>query len=485
MNGKRRLLCCLTAMLMISVACGRKNPPKNMKTLVWYYVNDRGSDDGSVFGAANKIIGEKLGVQVDFNPIHSEEYTKKIQLKASAAERFDIVFTSDWLFDYRSNIEYGAFAPIENLIEKYAPQTNKSIINKVWDAVTVGGHIYAVPNYQVAFRQKAIVFKKELVDKYSLKAEIDQAETMADFTPILQKIRANEPDIIPTTVTPYIWSGNFGDESLFFEDPLRNVPVGIDMDGNVLNLTENPYLQINLDNAALSRKWNSSGFYMSDIDIRTNFTAEKNAGKVFMFDDVYKPGIEIDMQSRYGYPVYVKAIGIPVLTNDSACAALTAVSRTSADKVTAVKLIELLNTDKELYNLLVYGIKDRDYKKLSYNTVEILSDRRYSAYAWAMGSQFNAFFIKGQNSNIWELTKKLNAEARKSPLLGKSIDTEPIKESITRIRELYSKLEISNASREDGYEQILGDYYGRIENDVKIIYDEIVKQNAVKQGGKQ
>ena len=191
MNGKRRLLCCLTAMLMISVACGRKNPPKNMKTLVWYYVNDRGSDDGSVFGAANKIIGEKLGVQVDFNPIHSEEYTKKIQLKASAAERFDIVFTSDWLFDYRSNIEYGAFAPIENLIEKYAPQTNKSIINKVWDAVTVGGHIYAVPNYQVAFRQKAIVFKKELVDKYSLKAEIDQAETMADFTPILQKIRAN------------------------------------------------------------------------------------------------------------------------------------------------------------------------------------------------------------------------------------------------------------------------------------------------------
>ena len=417
MNGKRRLLCCLTAMLMISVACGRKNPPKNMKTLVWYYVNDRGSDDGSVFCAANKIIGEKLGVQVDFNPIHSEEYTKKIQLKASAAERFDIVFTSDWLFDYRSNIEYGAFAPIENLIEKYAPQTNKSIINKVWDAVTVGGHIYAVPNYQVAFRQKAIVFKKELVDKYSLKAEIDQAETMADFTPILQKIRANEPDIIPTTVTPYIWSGNFGDESLFY--------------------------------------------------------------------DVYKPGIEIDMQSRYGYPVYVKAIGIPVLTNDSACAALTAVSRTSADKVTAVKLIELLNTDKELYNLLVYGIKDRDYKKLSDNTVEILSDRRYSAYAWAMGSQFNAFFIKGQNSNIWELTKKLNAEARKSPLLGKSIDTEPIKESITRIRELYSKLEISNASREDGYEQILGDYYGRIENDVKIIYDEIVKQNAVKQGGKQ
>ena len=120
MNGKRRLLCYLTAMLMISVACGKKNPPKNMKTLVWYYVNDRGSDDGSVFGAANKIIGEKLGVQVDFNPIHSEEYTKKIQLKASAAERFDIVFTSDWLFDYRSNIEYGAFAPIENLIEKYA-----------------------------------------------------------------------------------------------------------------------------------------------------------------------------------------------------------------------------------------------------------------------------------------------------------------------------------------------------------------------------
>lgn len=474
-----KLAVLITAALLTALCgCGDRQGKRVMKTLTWYYINDSTAAGGSVFSAANDIIAEKMGIQVRFEPIRSEEYSKKMQLKASAAEKFDLAFTSDWAFNYRNNVQYGTFAPIETLIDRYAPKTRENVIQKVWDGITVNSHIYAVPNYQVSFRQAAIVIKKELADKYNLKGMIDSAQCMADFTPVLQVIRDNEPGIVPTIVTPQVWSGTFGDDTFYTEKPLDGVPVGVDLYENVADLTKDPYKEQTIKNSELSRLWQKNGFYSPDSDIRTDYTAEKRAGKIFMFDDVYKPGLEVDMQTRYGYPVYVKPVGVPQLSNSSASAALTAVSRTCTDKVTAVKLIELLNTDKKLYNLLVYGIEGRDYKKVSKDTVKILSNRSYSANAWVMGSQFNAYFIEGQKNTIWEETKKLNAAARTNSLLGKELDISAVKQNIARIEALYSDYDVGAALRGENSAEILERFYSDIQGDVNAVCEEIRKQIA-------
>ena len=478
MNIRKVVCIILSLIIFAAVICGceKKLQETAMKTLIWYYINDNNNGDQEVFDSANKIIAKELGVKVDFRPLSMEEYDKKMLLKASASEKFDLAFTGDWIFDYRENVKNGAFAEIEALIDQYAPKTKENIIDAVWEGVKVDNHIYAIPNYQVSFRQQTLVMKKELVEKYNLQEAIDEAKTIKDFIPILKIIKEKEPDIIPTSIRPNVWNGVFGDSTFYYEQPIAGIPIGIDLDGNVHKLSESPYSDINMQQSLLSIEWKEAGFYHQDHDIKTDYTAEKNAGRIFLFEDVYKPGLDIDMQQRYGYPVYIKTVGIPQLTNDSVNAALTAVSRTSSDKVTAVKLIELLNTNKELYNLLVYGIEDRDYRKTGDNRIQILPDKVYSAYAWVMGSQFNAYIMEGQPDNVWEETKRLNEKAPKSILFGKYIKTESISQNISNILELREETGVT--MEEKNYPDAMREFYKKIEHDLDIIYDEVKRQIA-------
>ena len=73
-----KLAVLITAALLTALCgCSDRQGKRVMKTLTWYYINDSTGGDGSVFSAANDIIADKMGVQVRFEPIRSEEYSKK------------------------------------------------------------------------------------------------------------------------------------------------------------------------------------------------------------------------------------------------------------------------------------------------------------------------------------------------------------------------------------------------------------------------
>ncbi|MFR5073294.1 MAG: ABC transporter substrate-binding protein [Bianqueaceae bacterium] len=150
-----------------------------------------------------------------------------------------------------------------------------------------------------------------------------------------------------------------------------------------------------------------------------------------MWEDVYKPGVEADMKTRYGYDVYVQPMGQPVLSTGSITATVTAVSRTSENPERAMMLINLVNTDKELYNLLVFGEEGKHYTKESDTRIKVTSG--YSGLAWAIGCQFNAYLVDGQDDDVWEETKRLNGEAKMSHLLGFYFDDTNVKDQIANV----------------------------------------------------
>ena len=124
----------------------------------------------------------------------------------------------------------------------------------------------------------------------------------------------------------------------------------------------------------------------------------------------------------------------PYMIRKKATDTMIAVGANSKNPEKSVKMIELMNTNKELYNLICYGIKDKHYKTDSSGKFEIIEDGGYvTNSAWMFGNQFNAMLQQGQEDGIWEETKKLNDEAIKSPLLGFAFDTDPIKSEISQI----------------------------------------------------
>ncbi len=452
--------------------------PEELVELTWYYLGEEAEENQEIFDAANAIIKEEINAVVNFSPISMGEYSEKMQLKASASEKFDLCYTADWAFTYYDNAKKGAFLDISSLMEEHAPETLKMIPEKIWNGAKIDGTLYAVPNYQVSFRQPCFVFKKELVEKYNLQEMIDSAQTLADLTPVLQTIKDNESGIIPSKISPTAYAFSTASYDNYHEMPLgTSVGIYVDKNLDVYDLTEGLPYEVRTEVFALSREWNQNGFYHPDAGITTDFSAEAAAGKFFMLDDVYKPGVEGDLEAKYGYPVYVKPMGSPVLSNGSICAALTAVSRTSENPEKAVELIELVNTNKELFNILVYGLEGKQYTKTSEDSIEISPDSKYTAYAWSMGCQFNAYRLPGQNEDVWEETMKLNEEAIESPMLGFYFDNSNVKTEIANLKTAFNEQSSTLTwGLSDDYAQIIADLKTVGEKDFEAVKAEMEKQ---------
>lgn len=485
-KGKRIRFYCFSLVLLLFVSmtagCAQQGEGKAASSgeteLIWYYPTGAASEQtDAIFAAANKIIKEKINATVDFRPYERGEYSQKVMLKMSANEAFDICYTSSWLFPYIDGVKKNAFLELDELLTQYAPKTKEMIPQRIWDAVKIGGKTYSVPNYQMSFVQHALVFNKALVEKYQLQEQIDNIEKLEDLTPIFQIIHDNEPDIVPTMLYPSFGLHSWGSMDDYYEYPITNIPVGVDTDLNVVNLAEGKPFEYELDMYRLAREWNQKGFFHKDVGIANDFTAEQNAGKFFMFYDTFKPGIEAEEELIHGYPVYVKTVGNSVLSQASVTGTLSAISRTSKNPEKAMEFIELVNTDKELYNILVFGLEGQNYEKVGEDKIEIKPESDYSTYAWALGCNFNAFKLSTQDDNVWEETKRLNEEALDAPLLNYNIDQTPMKSQIANITAAYEQNgKALQWGLLENYEEVAREMYGKLSDDIEAIRAEIEKQ---------
>jgi len=443
--------------------------------LTWYFPANETDEDAEVYAAANEIIKKKLGVTVDFQPINNGDYNQKMQLKTSASEKFDLCFTANWGFIYKTNADKGAFLALDELIDQYAPKTKELIPDNIWAGTKLNGEIYAVPNYQTETMHRCFLFNKELVDKYGLKEKIDAATSVADFTEILQVIKDNEPNVYPSETSPIVATW---EEEDFIEEPISSsIPVGVDMDLNVLDLREGRYREWRLQMEELSKDWNKRGFYSPDVAITSNTESERKAGKYFMIKDTFKPGIEADMAERYGYEMYAKPLGDAYISNSTIQAALTAISRTSAHPDKAMEVLELINTDKDLLNTLVFGIEGKQYTKTGENAIERNAESEYSGVAWCFGNQFLAYTLPGQEADVWEQTEKNNEEAFVAPLTGFMINEEPIKTEISNIKTTIKPYSTSlNFGLVDNNLEIHQQQDQEIDKDMQTILAEVKKQ---------
>ena len=85
---------------------------------------------------------------------------------------------------------------------------------------------------------------------------------------------------------------------------------------------------------------------------------------------------------------------------------MTAVNVNSEHPEEAVKLLNLVYTDKEIFNELLFGLEGTHYNVVSENHVEVAPDSAYNfgSNAWRIGNQFNAWYMPGQEDGLWEAT---------------------------------------------------------------------------------
>jgi len=405
--------------------------------LIWYYPGPYPQQDADmVYEEINKILKEKINATVDFRAQNWGDYEDRIRLVIASGENYDLCFTANWFNNYLQNVSKGAFLPLDDLIDEYAPGLKALVPTAMWDATRVQGKIYGLINYQISCMTNGAYFKKELVDKYGF--DVTTVKEMEDLEPFLALIKEYDPDIYPTGIVSSgggNWAGwitHFG----FDEVVGRDLPGAVYIDDiGAIPTAINQYKTDEFKKfAGTVAEWFQKGYVRSDALAITDAQPMTKAGLMGVwFGGNVKPGGDAEHLAAHGYEMIQHPISDPILKTSSIISTMHGINRNSKNPERAMMFMELLNTDVELYNLLCFGIEGVHYNKVGENQIELVEGSGYVPNtAWLFGCQFNAYFLPGQADTLWEETHALNMSAKPSPLLGFAFDPVPIKTEIAQ-----------------------------------------------------
>jgi putative aldouronate transport system substrate-binding protein len=402
---------------------------KEVKLTFYYPSNPPGPDQQLINDEINKYLKEKINATVDLKPLTFDEYDARLNTNMAAGEGFDIAWASRyWLLPYQSNVDKGAFMELtDEMLAKYAPEARKNIPDKFWpDMKATDGKVYGFPVYQVAAKTKSFVIQKRFIDKYSL--DVSTIKTYKDLEPFLKTLKEKEKGIIPL--------GLAQNSNGFFTDP--NV-VGTDGsavlykkdDTTFKALTDLEMLTIKTDYYSTIHNWYQAGYINEDAAIVKNINDLRKKGNVAVgIEFTSKPGGEVDEKNiNGGNEVVYVPISESYFTGISS--AMQIISKTSKNPERALMFINLLNTDKYLYNLICYGIKDKHYTQTDDKYIAQIKDSGYAPNVdWVFGNQFNAFLKGEQSPDVWNKTVQLNDNALVVKSYGFSVNGDTIKSEV-------------------------------------------------------
>lgn len=391
-------------------------------------------DTAMVEAAVNKITKEKINATVKLNHLSWSEFGQKMNLKIAGGEPFDIMFTAG--FDnFAGNVAKGAFMalndPKNNLLEKYGKDILATIDPIFLTGTSINGINYAVPTQKEYAAQQGFMIQKELVEKH--KFDLSQVKKLNDLEPILQTIKEKEPSITAVFNASSNW--------LYYITPYEMIgakeSVGVISKTDtgapkVVNQFETPEFK---EMAQLFVKWNKMGFFQKDPATNTILTADSKAGKVAVEQFQLKPGKAEEQSIGYEKAWVQHPLTETFVSTGDLNGSMLAISKTSKDPERAMMLLNLLHSDKELVNLMNFGLEGTHYVKvpgqdnmIKYPEGKTAKDVGYSpGLAWQTGNQFLSYLFENENPQKWENFKKFNKEGKPSRVLGYSYDNTKVK----------------------------------------------------------
>lgn len=442
---------------------------KPLVTISWYLPGEVPSNFDSVMAKANELLEQKINVHLDLQLLNFGEYDTVMNTMMSSAEEFDLCWTASWANDYFGNSNKGAFVPLDDMIDA-RPELKNIVNEEYWELLKVNGKIYGIPNFQIAYDQPGMRFNKALVDKYDI--DINSINSYEDITNTLQLIKDNEPEVAVAT-NMYEW----------FKDPaLLNVGPMIFIDTNnwkVIEYTDTPDMKAYYE---ASREWNKKGFFPADIATNTEFAPYYESGNYFMGYERMTPSTESAWANSYpGQEIVTRPTGDKVIDVGSVTSTVTAISATSPNPERAMDFLEVISTDKEIRDVIVYGLEDQDYTRVAgtENTIETIED----GYAvtgvtdWLMGNTFLGFSRKGQPDNLNELIQEENKQGKPGPLVGFSFNQEPVDTEYMNVNAVKDEYEQIFKSGLEDFDKVLPEFKAKMEAaGIETVIAEIQKQ---------
>ncbi len=122
----------------------------------------------------------------------------------------------------------------------------------------------------------------------------------------------------------------------------------------------------------------------------------------------------------------------------------------SAHPEKAMQFLNLMYSDPEILNLIVYGIEGEDYVlhddgRVGYPEGKDSSSVGYtmSSMLWSFGYEFNAYVWETNDPDVWEQTKEWNKTGLVSKAYGFVFDPTPVANQEASVQNVYDQYRMS------------------------------------------
>lgn len=346
-----------------------------------------------------------MNVDFEMEMFTFANYKTQITIMQAAQEPFDLFFTNGG--NYFTFARQGVLWELtDERLNKYARDAVEVLGEALLNANKVDGKLYALPANKDNASSMGLLLNKALVDKYNF--DIDSIKTLDDLTPMLAVIKANEPNIvpyIPNATMDLMAYGNFTATS----GNIAKLPGVVYMSndpGNtkVLNQWETEECR---NYVKLMHSWFKNGYISAD-----DTTGVAKAGRNFANIQKLKPGKDKEQSNENVTWIQKDLTAVDVDITDIA-GSVTAISKTSENPEICLQVLNLAYKDPVFVNMIVFGIENKHYMKVSDNVVEIIPDSGYpnNGNGWRFGNQFLNYLKVGEDPDKWEQIRKFNESA--------------------------------------------------------------------------
>lgn len=402
-------------------ACKGGKKADELTEISWYLSGvkmDSSWDD--VWDKVNELMEERYNLKLNINMIDGSNFSQKLQMMNVSQEAYDLTFTSSWANDYYTNVVNGSLLDLTDLLPEVTPTLWDSLTDAEKKGASVDGRIYAVPNWQVEAISAGLAFPTELLKKTGM--SLDDFESIEDLEPYFAKVAQIDPQHNSQNGFGFGQYKNIKN----FSSPagcsgFATIDVNKQGKPEVFNVYETTEF---LDFCNLMRDYVKKG-YMSDVTDNKNYDGT-GLIRTAAYNINYKPGVAIEMKNNKKLDVVAKQLGNAIMDRDLFVQTMEGVGSNSKHPEEALKVLEIMRTDKEIYNMLSFGLEGVDYEKKSDNIIKVNEASTYTIPNWSIGSVTNSYILDGNSEKLWEETKEFNDAAIVSPLLTFNLDSEPI-----------------------------------------------------------
>lgn len=438
-----------TMSLLALSACGNsKKAESSSKTTVSMYMpGDKPKNYTAMINKANKEIHKTYkDIDLKMNFIGWGDYQQKYNVMVTSGDDYDLAFAQN----YPANAAKGAYADITKLLKKDAKKAYDAVDPAYWKGVTVNDKIYGFPINANVYAQNALTFNQDFLDKY--KIDINNVNSYKSMEPALAKFHKENPGVAAFAI-----GQGFKASPKSMDFPLGNgLPFAIDSSGKskkIMNAYDTPEMQ---DILKTLHGFYQKGYIPQDAaTATTQYNLQDNTWFVRQeTQGPYDYGDTTLINNAGGKKMISKPITDPYKSSAQAQVAVWAVSKTSKHKEAAVKVLNLLNTDKTLLNNITWGLEGQQWNFTDKAKGKIkITDKykpNYFIGAWMMG---NNNILYTQDSVTNEMIDKRDQgikDAKESVALGFNPDTSKVKTEVTNLSNVMSKyLDILNTGTAD------------------------------------